>query len=252
MRPEPFYGTGQGAADSMPRWGILSDLIIRLYEKRVKTDRIRSPLSNKEILTIIKAYVDDTNSMMICKNKDDLIEMLEHNAKMWEELLHTIGGKLELTKCKFTVFKWDTDDIWTMTISKDKTIGSIQITDSETGKLESIQEVATNETYKLLGVPMSPIESHIARKQMISEKCNRMTNMIKMVNLYRPEMWTCLNSIALPTIKYGMAATTMSKNDLDEEQQKLTHTIMPKIGYNQHTPLEVVYAASQLGGMRSD
>jgi hypothetical protein len=249
MRPEPFYGTGQGAADSMPRWGILSDLIIRLYKKRAKSDRVKSPLSNTEILTIIKAYVDDTNSTMICKKIDDLIEMLEHNAKTWEELLYTIGGKLELTKCKFTVFKWDTDDIGTLTISKEKTIGSIQITDNETGKIESIQEIASDEPYKLLGVPMATKDAHIAQKQMIGEKCNKMTTMIKMINLYRPEMWTCLNSIALPTIKYGMAATTMKKTDLDHAQKKMTHTILPKLGYNRHTPLAVVYAATQLGGM---
>jgi hypothetical protein len=27
--PEPFHGSGQGAADSMPRWGFISDLIIK-------------------------------------------------------------------------------------------------------------------------------------------------------------------------------------------------------------------------------
>jgi hypothetical protein len=43
MHPDPFLGTGQGAADSMPRWGFLSDVIIRAYKKKAITVPINSP-----------------------------------------------------------------------------------------------------------------------------------------------------------------------------------------------------------------
>ena len=32
---------------------------------------------------------------------------LRHNTQLWEKLLYTTGGKLELTKCKFTILNWN-------------------------------------------------------------------------------------------------------------------------------------------------
>jgi hypothetical protein len=92
MKPDAFYGSGQGAADSMPRWALLSDLIIKLYNKRARSDNIESLISHQRLITLIRAYVDDTNCLMTCKNIDDLIALIQHNATTWERLLFLIGG----------------------------------------------------------------------------------------------------------------------------------------------------------------
>jgi hypothetical protein len=75
MRPEPFYGTGQGATDSMQRWSILNYLLIRLYKESAISGNIVCPISRKKLLSIIKAYVDDTYSTMIATNINQLIKM---------------------------------------------------------------------------------------------------------------------------------------------------------------------------------
>jgi hypothetical protein len=36
MKPDPFLGSGQGAADSMARWGFVCDALIRAYNKKGK------------------------------------------------------------------------------------------------------------------------------------------------------------------------------------------------------------------------
>jgi hypothetical protein len=46
--------------------------------------------------------------------------MLQSNATTWEQLLHTVGGKLELSKCKFTVYDWYQDKDGAMTMAKVK------------------------------------------------------------------------------------------------------------------------------------
>jgi hypothetical protein len=43
MQPDAFHGTGQGAADSMPRWGFLSDAAIKTYNKLATSTPIKSP-----------------------------------------------------------------------------------------------------------------------------------------------------------------------------------------------------------------
>jgi hypothetical protein len=87
---------------------------------------------------------------------EELIEILTHNATTWEKLLHLIGGKLELTKCKFTVYSWKMDEQGTMILRQDKQIGKISIMDSETNQSMEIEEIRTNKPYKLLGIPMAP------------------------------------------------------------------------------------------------
>jgi hypothetical protein len=44
-QPELFYGTGQGDADSMPRWSILSNLLIRMHTEKAKRNNLYSPIS---------------------------------------------------------------------------------------------------------------------------------------------------------------------------------------------------------------
>jgi hypothetical protein len=75
MRPEPFLGTGQVAADRMPRWSIQSDLRIRLYDAKAISNPIICPISKATLLEKIRAFVDDTNSLSLCKNPEELEEI---------------------------------------------------------------------------------------------------------------------------------------------------------------------------------
>jgi oligoribonuclease (3'-5' exoribonuclease) len=75
----------------MPRWNILSDLIIRLYINKAKTNNIYSPISWKIIQAIIKAYVDDTYSTFSGNSIDEIKHFLVHNATLWEIYYTTLG-----------------------------------------------------------------------------------------------------------------------------------------------------------------
>jgi hypothetical protein len=247
--PEPFYGSGQGAADSMPRWGLLSDLIIKLYNKRSRSTKTSSPISGHELITKIRAYVDDTNCIMTCNDIEELIDMLQHNAATWEQLLYTIGGKLELSKCKFTVYNWKQDNKGTMILSTDKSIGKIRIMESESGKEVEINEIAPTETYKLLAIPMAVIGAERDQREMIKTKCQQMIKMIKTANLPTAGNWTAYRTIAIPKITYGMAALEIPAEKLWEIQKQFTHAYLPYLGYNRNTPLSVVYATIGKGGI---
>jgi hypothetical protein len=111
LNPLPFHGSGQGAADSMPRWGYLSDKIITAYQKNCINNPLLTPISKIDITTTIRAFVDDSNCVMlhIHNNKDEIVEILQINTQLWEELLPKIGGKLEIPKCKFCIITWDFD-----------------------------------------------------------------------------------------------------------------------------------------------
>jgi hypothetical protein len=247
--PAPFYGTGQGAADSMPRWCILSDLIIRLYINKAKSNNLYSPISKKQIQAIIKAYVDDTHSTFTGNSINELKFFLIHNAKLWESLLHQIGGKLEISKCKFVIYNWKYDEIGTRKLIREKSIGQITIKDSETGKDMQINEIDVTEPYKLLGIQMAPANNQQGNITSMQERCEKMKKLIKTANLPPKEMETCLYSIVLPTLKYGQAAMSIPKETILNVQKPLINMILPRIGYNRHIPRALVYASKKYGGL---
>jgi hypothetical protein len=57
MKPDPFHGSGQGAGDSMARWGSVSDSIIRAYNKKAISDPITGPISDTVYNKKIQAFV---------------------------------------------------------------------------------------------------------------------------------------------------------------------------------------------------
>jgi hypothetical protein len=76
-----------------------------------------------------------------------------------------------------------------------------------------------------------------------------MRSLIKLINVPNLEMTCCLNTVIMPTLKYGHVATTLNKKEWTELQQPISHEILPKMGFNRHTPHAVVYAAKSVGGL---
>jgi hypothetical protein len=249
MRPEPFLGSGQGAADSMPRWAMLSDLLIRIYIKQARTRGINSPFTKKLLSSIIKAYVDDTHATMIGATLAEVISMVRFNATLWERILYIIGGKMEITKCKFVIFDWIVDDSGTLILNNNKSTDNIKIKDSESNQVLQIDEICTTEPYKLLGINNCPLLAEKGQKQLLVEKANRMKNLIKTICLHRTEMTNCWNTIILPTMKYGQSAMVLSKKSLEDIQKPISFAILPTMGLNRHYPRALVYASTSVGGI---
>jgi hypothetical protein len=108
MQPDPFLGSGQGAGDSMAGWGFLSDALIRAYNKTAQSCPIKSPISPIAISEHIQAFVDDSHGLIIRSPNDarSVDDLIQHNMQQWEKLLHTIRGKLEISKCRFSKLEW--------------------------------------------------------------------------------------------------------------------------------------------------
>jgi hypothetical protein len=179
----------------------------------------------------------------------ELLQTLQHNIKLWESLLHAIGGKLELSKCKFTCFRWTSDSDGTVALIPTPTIGQAIITDSETQQQCMITEIPPTEAYKLLGVQMALTGHPQAQQLALTEKTSHLIRTFVQAPLPTSAVRLGYNTVALPTLKYGLAATAIPWHLLDKIQQPLTHAILPKMGYNRHLPRAIVYAPEQLGGL---
>jgi hypothetical protein len=112
-KPEPVYGDGQGSTDASARWSLLSDAIFRVFSQYATDATIQSPITNKYTNNKIAGFVDDTTTLLIQKLEmlPYILLRLQQDAQIWEKLLYTTGGILEIPKCVFTIFRWEYNNL---------------------------------------------------------------------------------------------------------------------------------------------
>ena len=109
---EPLFGTGQGSGGSPAIWLSLSVLILNAFDC-LADDGFSFQDPWQEIMEEWKvfAFVDDTSLGMTDNNNQltvkSLTSSIQQSAKIWEQLLHTTGGALNLAKCFWSLQYWE-------------------------------------------------------------------------------------------------------------------------------------------------
>ena len=120
---------------------------------------IISPDNKIQWEKIIIDFVDDkrqyandwhTNSLLTASND------LKSAAQSWEHLLHTSGGKLELTKCAWYCISWQFNTDGTPQMSNN-TSYKIILLDSTTQQLHTIKQLPIHSPFKYLGTESTPL-----------------------------------------------------------------------------------------------
>ena len=103
-----IHGTGQGSASSPSIFCFISSKLFECYEDKAKGLDIKTSDGNKLCNISIMGFVDDTQSISSSNDNTvlDLIHNTKSDIKLWNDLLHCSGGKLELTKTKCHIMKY--------------------------------------------------------------------------------------------------------------------------------------------------
>ena len=251
MKPDPFHGVGQGAGDAGTRWGFISDMLIKAYNKQASDASIRSPITHIFSNHKIQAFVDDSQLFLIIPdNKGHTIhDLLKHDVQLWEQLLHVTGGKLEIPKCKFLVFTWSFDVNGDAIISHVEYAYPMDIIDSDTKNPITIESISSSTHYKLLGVQIAFDGNATEQFKVLEEKTQHLIEVFTKVPLAINDAVLGFNTVAIPAPYYPFPANTISTEKLEQLQQKITHSMLPKIGLNRHFPRAITYAPKYFGGL---
>lgn len=128
------------------------------YEHNSKGMSIQHIKKHKtEIGQWIEGFLDDTS--IFCNNNDDqknftkLLEILQHDAQLWTNLLATTSGKLELQKCFYYVLAWKFDDEGFGVPLKSQELvekyGQIQVTNNINHEMNVINQKCFSETHPI-------------------------------------------------------------------------------------------------------
>lgn len=251
MKPNPFHGVGQGAGDAGTWWGFISDMLIKAYNKKASDASIQSPITHIFSNHKIQAFVDDSQLFLIIpdSNGHTIHDLLKHDVQLWEQLLHVTGGKLEIPKCKFLVFTWTFNANGDAILSHVEYAYPMDIVDSDTDQPITIESITSNTPYKLLGVQIAFDGNSQEQLKVLEEKTMHLIEVFTKVPLTNNEAVLGYNTVAIPALYYPFPATAMLEAKLEKIQQKITNSLLPKIGLNRHFPRAVTYAPKYFGGL---
>jgi hypothetical protein len=214
-RPELIYRVGQGSTDASARWGFLSDAIIRAFSDNATDATINSPICQKYTNNKIAGFVDDTTTLLLQhKNMVPYILLkLQHDAQLLETLLFTTGGKLEITKCKFSLFTWNYNNIgrpYLLPSNKQQ----LHITSSETRATMLFPQIDPSKPYKCVGVQLALDGNMTTQITTLKSKCLLINGALSQVYMSARDTKQGYTTVFVPSIRYVFPTTSITKEKL--------------------------------------
>jgi hypothetical protein len=248
--PSPIYGVGQGSTDASARWSFVSDALIRAFNTLSSDATIYSPINNNSINNKILGFVDDTTTLMVIHQalSNYMIMILQRDAQTWEKLLHTTGGKLEISKCKFATFKWEFDQLG-RAIQKTDNNQSLSIFNSDSKTSISVPQISHKQAYKYVGVQIALDGNMEQQITIMKEKCNNFAGAFSQIFMSAKDTNQGYTTVFIPSIRYALPATSIDQKTLQKIQSPIINNVLTKIGYNRHMPRALVFAPSSIGGI---
>jgi hypothetical protein len=252
-----IHGPGQGGRGSPAIWVAECCLAMECMAERSNGMTILDPHNEITTNKIMSGFVDDTThwinnfqeSLAEVEHLSDLITQTKITAQWWEELLNTLGGKLELPKCFFYLVHWIFNDEGEPTIINPILLPStIEIVDSADGSTSTIATKSSYESHKTLGVMMNPAGDQNDEIKRLNEKSKKFAQRISLAVLSKLEATMLYEHYFVPSIGYGLSVGTLNLTQAAKIQSKPLQTLLPKMGYNQKTAGAVVFGPKSMGG----
>ena len=98
---EELYGSGQGSGFAGTNWLFIEDSMITTIETECDGCNMSSPDKSISMIKFIKGFIDYNRQYSNDWINNDILNVLNKiklSTQSWENLLHTSGGSLEMSK----------------------------------------------------------------------------------------------------------------------------------------------------------
>ena len=259
----PIHGVGQGSQDGPSLWGVSSSITFRAADRLAHGLTCVNPsydIPNRAIPHCRKldGFIDDVtgwfNRMLSELRRRHgfdaltLAEGMQKDAATWQTLLEISGGKLAVAKCLYYLchWRWTEDGVPELTPAVE--LGNPITLEDDSGPI-IIPHFDPTEAHLTLGVWKSP--SGILKQQFahLQNKSSKWTAAMMAAPLTKDEAFLSFTRIYIPSLRYGLGTCYFPPSDLVRIQRPAVNAILPKMGFNRHTPRDVVYGPRNLGAL---
>ena len=245
----PLHGSGQGSTASPMIWCFISCKLFQCHQAKAYGMIFTSPNLDIALRISIVGFVDDSTCITSgdpTKPIEDLLQRMQHDAQLWNDLLWTSGGKLELPKCGFHAiyYKFDTHGLPVMV---HQTHQSITIVNAH-GAQVPIKEKNIYTPRKNLGHYKAPAGQYKVQTDKILEKARQLADAIAKCDIQRSDAKLLYDSVFRPAVEYPIPQSFLSRKQLQHIERKSLPQIFAKCGFMRNTHRKILFGPEALGG----
>ena len=252
----PIYGSGQGAGNSPTLWALISSTLYDCHEAQAYGATFSNPTKTLQTKFTIEGFVDDSNEQVneFDSNKQPsptkLIRRMQHDAQLWNDLLWSSGGALELSKCSYHLLHWN------FSLSGAPLLQDLSHTEHpplsiQTARRDQGYIIPYRNPYqahKTLGHYKEPAGTQRAQFRHLLEKTTTMARFLRHSPINSRETRLFYTTIYLPRMTYPMKNTFFTKPQLEQLQRQALGVTIQKLGFNKCTARVIIHGSTQYGG----
>ena len=249
----PIYGTGQGSGNSPVLWLLLSATLFDIHTSQANGATLADPSGLTTLRLSITGFVDDTNA---CVNEwlpqrdgklEETLTKAQHDTQLWNDLLFTSGGKLELSKCSYHVLRFSFTADGTPQVNTSST-PPLTIIDSVTHNAVQVGPLTSYAPHKTLGHWKAPAGNSTTQLRVIMSKMKTISLRISTSSLSRFGARLAYHAIYVSTLRYVLPQCHISATKLRQAEKKSLPSLYAKCGFSRKTPQALLFAPRAYGG----
>jgi hypothetical protein len=259
------YGIGQGSCASPIIWAIMNQLLLTALGEEFECIRLVSVDGKFEHKTPVDSFVGDTTTgttnddttmepmpveeEALTGGEEELIAKMQDIIQFFLDVLQVIGGDLAPAKCAWYLIchRWGNGKARILQVKE--THRGINITSRATGRISGVKKKSVEEGHRTLVFHMSGDGKCEAHKKVMIDKAILYSNAIRNSTMWIGENAVAYNSLYMPSLGYGVPATTLTKEECEDIHRPVVNAILPKMGIARSDPRKVVFGTKQYDGL---
>lgn len=232
---QPVYRTGQGATHSPITWAIISTVLFKIFHKMSLGLHLNSPSQKSQKLSI-QGFVDDSVALAAHRVISTLFALAAQDTQLWANLLHSSGGKLELSKCFYFAIIWGFSKKGTPFLIPPPQDRKIQILDPLTQEQATIAQVSAYASRRYLGAYMSPSQSSKMQQTVTTKLAASFVHNIQNSTLTHAKTAKAYHAVYLPSITYPLRITPLSPSACCKVDAMTASAFVAHLGFPSSMP----------------
>jgi hypothetical protein len=251
------HGNGQGNGNGPSLWSCISSPLLNILREEGFGITWESPISKAPIKLSAIGFVDDmdyiqTQNPEDCTDMTALFAKAQAGMRLWDDLLRTTGGSLEIDVNKTDFVAVDfVQRNGLMKMSDAKSNRTLVAKDTN-GEYRPLTQLTINDARKTLGVYQSPRGDEGAQFLYMMNKVLTWTSKIKKSNIGRMDTLKAVSATIGRTLEYPLPATALQDYHCQKIMSAFLQVALPKMGYVRTMARNIVFAPTDImgGGVR--
>ena len=252
-RDPPLQGIGQGNGAGPAGWAVISTPLINMMRTAGFGFSLFTALTVSAVSFVCYAFVDDTDLVHTAKDVHtrgpEILTEMQRALDHWEGGLKATGGALVPEKSYWYLI----DFIWTgekwRYATKIDIPGDISINNVDDSGRDTLRRFEANIAKETLGVFLAMDGNNKEETHHLRKKAVAFADCIRTGFLTREDATYALHRTIMKTLEYPIVATTMDKAQWDYIMAPLLAATLPRMGYVQSFPRDIVYSPEDLCGL---